>query len=227
MYIHVVDTLCCSWDEEDGCYFLFPCSLCSQRVVYNRVMDQFQAARHGDLQQLRDMLTVDNVNDVDDRDWTAIHCAAWYGHDDCVKCCIKMGANVNVRTNAGSTPLHLASDDFNVVRILLNAGARVDATDNYRRTPLYDAIRLKRVDVTRILIDRGAKVSNVKLDHWVPAIPDWVIAFIESRSNCRSAAIIMIGIHKYRRTILTGNNDVNVIRLISKHIWLTRMYGLK
>jgi ankyrin repeat protein len=85
--------------------------------LLNRVMDQFKAARVGDLQQLRDVLTVDNVNDVD-RGWTALHWAASYGHDECVKFCIEMGANVNARTNVGWTPLHFASfqEHVNVVR---------------------------------------------------------------------------------------------------------------
>jgi hypothetical protein len=137
-----------------------------------------------------------------------------------------MGANVNARTYDGYTPLHCASlngDDI-VVRVLLDAGAMVDAKCRSGWTPLYFAIRNKRVDVARLMVDQGAKLSNVKLDmYYVPAIPYWVTAFIESRSKCQSVSIVMIGIHKYRRTTVTGDNDINVIRLISKLIWSTRM----
>jgi subtilase family serine protease len=66
-------------------------------------------------------------------------------------------------------------------------------------------------------------VSNVKLDEGLPAIPDWVTTFVEARSKCRTAAITIIGIHKYHRTTVTGNNDINVIKLISEHIWSTRL----
>jgi hypothetical protein len=76
---------------------------------------------------------------------------------------------------------------------------------------------------TIMLLDRGARLLNFELDTWLPAIPDWVTTFIESRSNCRNAAIVIIGMHKCRRTNVTGNNDINVLRLISKHIWSTRM----
>jgi ankyrin repeat protein len=107
--------------------------------------------------------------------------------------------------------------------VLLDAGAMVDATDKYGRIPLYYAIRDKRVAVARLLVDRGGKVSNVKLDEDVPAIPDRVTVFIESRSRCRFASIAIIGIHKYHRTTMTGNIDINVIKLISKHIWSMRM----
>jgi ankyrin repeat protein len=138
-------------------------------------MDQFKAARSGDLQQLRVALTVGNVNDGDFDGWTALHYAARDGHDECVKFCIEMGASVNARTNDGWTPLHFASweRDTNVVRALLDAGAMVDATNDFGLTPLRCAIRFKRVDVTQLLMDRGAMVSNVKLSERVPEIPDW------------------------------------------------------
>jgi ankyrin repeat protein len=160
---------------------------------------------------------------------TPLHCALERGSvatvTDCVKYCIEMGANVNASTNFGYTPLYYASlrGFVDVVRVLLDAGAHVDVAEENGRTPLCGAIRMEHVDVARLLMDRGARVSNVKLDGLVPAIPDWVTTFIESRSNCRSAAIAIIGIHKYRRTTMTGNNDINVLRLISKHIWSMRM----
>jgi ankyrin repeat protein len=197
-------------------------------VLFNRVMNQFEAAQVGNMQQLRVALTVDNVNDADyDGGWTALHWAAYAynGHEECVKFCIEMGANVNARNENGWTPLHLASwqGNVNVVRVLLDAGAMVDVRENSGRTPLCDVIRSELVNVTKLLVDRGAMVSNVKLDERVPEIPDWVNSFIVSRSNCRCTTIVIIGMHKYRRTTVTGNNDINVLRLISKHIWSTRM----
>jgi hypothetical protein len=190
---------------------------------------QFDAARVGDLHLLRVALTVGNVNDVSGGGWTALHWAAENGHEECVTYCLEMGANVNARTQYGITPLLYASwkGHVNAVRVLLDAGALVDSTDKYGYTPRYYAILYKYVDVSRYLIDRGAKVSNVKLnDFFLSAIPDWVTTFIESRSNCRTVSITIIGIHKYRRTTVTCNNDINVLRLIAKHIWSSRMDDL-
>jgi ankyrin repeat protein len=183
-------------------------------------MDQFRAARIGDLQQLRVALNVHNVNDVD-RGWTALHLATRNGSVGCVNYCLEMGANANAGNDSGYTPLYFASSwgHLNVVHVLLDAGAIVDTTSKIGRTPLYSAIRNKHVDVARVLLDRGAKVSNITLG----AIPDWVTKFVESRSNCRCAAFAIIGIHKYHRTSVTGNNDINVLRLIAKHIWSMRM----
>jgi ankyrin repeat protein len=157
-------------------------------------------------QQLRVALTVDNVNDVDEHCWTALHHGAYIGDVDCVNYCIEMGANVNARNRYGITPLYIASSNgqVNVVRVLLDAGAIVDATDDIGRTPLYFAIGNEYVDISRYLIDWGAKISNVKLNNFIPSISDWVTTFIESRYNCRCAANTIIGIHKYRRTNVTG-----------------------
>jgi hypothetical protein len=46
----------------------------SHTPLFNRVMNQFEAAEMGDLQQLRVALTVNNVNAVDSDGWTALHC---------------------------------------------------------------------------------------------------------------------------------------------------------
>jgi hypothetical protein len=105
-----------------------------------------------------------------------------------------------------------------VVRVLLDAGTPVDIADDAGSTPLRSAIQASRYAIPR--------ASNIKLDDYsynLRAIPDWVTVFVESRSNCRTSAIVMVGIHKYHRTAVTGNNDINVLRLIGKHIWSMRM----
>jgi ankyrin repeat protein len=111
--------------------------------------------------------------------------------------------------------------------MLLDAGAIVDAKNSDGHTPLYWAIFSNHMDIARLLIDRGGKVSNVKLGVFLPAIPDWVTNYVASRStrNCRIVSIVIIGIHKYRRTNLTGSNDINVLKLVAKHIWSSRMDG--
>jgi hypothetical protein len=187
-------------------------------------MHHFIAAQTGDLQGLRATLTADNVNNTY-CEWTVLLWTVYKGRDDCVNYCIEMGANVNVLDGFRCIPLRFASlkGYVNIVRALLDAGAIVDVTDNDGFTPLYFAFHNERPDVVRLLIDRGAKVSNVKLGKLLPTIPDWITTLFESRSNCRFVSIAIIVIHKYRRTTVTGNHDINVLRLISKHIWSTRM----
>jgi hypothetical protein len=62
--------------------FVF-CFAFAHTVSFSRVMDQLEAARDGDLHQLRVALTVNNVNDVSRVDgWIALHFAARNGHDE-------------------------------------------------------------------------------------------------------------------------------------------------
>jgi ankyrin repeat protein len=187
--------------------------------------NQFQAAEEGDLASLKHLLTRDNVNERDGVHMAALHWAAENGHVSCVRWCLEMGADVNARDKDGWTPLFMASlcSKVDVVRVLLDAGANPDRATNFGHTPLHRAITDDRINVAQLLIDRGAKVSNVQLGEYVRAIPDWVTAFVASRLNCRSVAVIVIGIHKYHRTHVTGNNDINVLRLIGKHVWSLRM----
>jgi ankyrin repeat protein len=188
-------------------------------------MDQFEAAEHDNLQVLRGFLNTNNVDNADSFGWTTIHHAAGKGKVECVRYCLEMGANVMPRTFNGWTPLHVASlnGHMDVARLSLDAGTPVDIADNVGWTPLRCAIQGSYRTIARLLIDRGARASNVLLDNRVSKIPDWVTTIVESRSNCRCAAMVIVGLHKYRRTTVTGNNDINVLRLIGKHIWSTRM----
>jgi ankyrin repeat protein len=143
-----------------------------------------------------------------------------------IRVLLDAGATVDTTNSVGSTPLHYASRKgyVDVVCVLLDGGATVDATTNYGETPLYNAIRDDHHrNTAKLLIDRGANVSNVKLDEDVPTISDWITIFIASRSLCCDVAVVVIGIHKYHRTNVTANNNINVLKLIGKHIWATRM----
>ena len=60
-----------------------------------------------------------------------------------VELLIRNGADVNVksRRGGGKTPLHLAAGGgyVDVVTLLTNSGADINATDNYGHTPMFDA----------------------------------------------------------------------------------------
>ena len=79
--------------------------------------------------------------------------------------------SVNVRNPKGKTPLHFASQGYirgnddnslslsNVVRLLLEHGADVNALSDDRSTPLHVAAQYGRIEVVRALLEHGANVG--------------------------------------------------------------------
>jgi ankyrin repeat protein len=124
-------------------------------------------------------LLLDNGADPDAKDrydWSLLHYGC--GNVDLTKFLLGRGANPNVRTCGGRTPLHFVADEGNkaVTQLLLGRGADVNAKDDDGHTPLSyaedvdndmwgkprktplttEAIAAKK-EVTRILREHGAK----------------------------------------------------------------------
>lgn len=62
----------------------------------------------------------------------------------------------DAHTFLGQTPLHLAVDNVELVRILLKAGHEIDVTDKWGVTPLMYASARGRTDTAELLISEGA-----------------------------------------------------------------------
>ncbi len=76
---------------------------------------------------------------------TALHIAAIWGRDEIAKRLIEAGADVNARGRLKRTPLHDAARSANVqmMRILLDNSAMIDAKDSEGKTPLEGCQSLK------------------------------------------------------------------------------------
>ncbi|CAI6098822.1 unnamed protein product [Clonostachys chloroleuca] len=71
-------------------------------------------------------------------------------------------AGISNRNNiAGDSPLTLAAGNghLQVVRLLLEHGATVAATDRHQRTPLHFAAVLGNIEMARLLLDKGADTT--------------------------------------------------------------------
>ncbi|MCC7058612.1 MAG: ankyrin repeat domain-containing protein [Burkholderiaceae bacterium] len=86
---------------------------------------------------------------------TALMLAAIRGNPDSVKLLLARGAQVN---RPGWTPLHYAATGGNleVLRLLLDHDAYIDAQSPNRTTPLMMAARHDRPDAVRLLVEGGA-----------------------------------------------------------------------
>ena len=80
---------------------------------------------------------------------------------------IASGVDVNASEPDGSTALHWASYtvDQELVRALLDAGARADITNNYGSSPLSEAVKLGNVDLVETLLGAGANPDSPNQDN--------------------------------------------------------------
>jgi ankyrin repeat protein len=89
--------------------------------------------------------------------WTPLHLASVSRSHHAVAALLQAGANVHARSVFGATPLHLAvspiitEDLLETVRLLVSAGAAIDAPDGNGKTPLAEAREIGSPELLRIL----------------------------------------------------------------------------
>ena len=118
---------------------------------------------------------------------TLLHDASARGNLPAVELMLRLGADPNVRSSGGHTPLYCVANECQapgggaVVRALVRAGARVDSPSDAKRcTPLHMAARRGNTGVAEALLDCGAD-SNAQ--DTTGATP------LERARNCRKAGV--------------------------------------
>lgn len=121
----------------------------------------FQAIQRGDNAGVRLLLKHGISANSKDADGTpALMTAALFADADCLKLLLKAGADPNLRNAEGATALMWAVPDVAKVKLLLAAGAEVDARSaKLQRTPLLIAASYPgSVPVLEILLEHGADI---------------------------------------------------------------------
>jgi ankyrin repeat protein len=127
--------------------------------------DVHVAAKSGDTDEVAALLSMDNrlTRTFDSDGWSPLHLAAHYGHAPVVELLLHNNAPVDLRsTNAmANTALHaaLAGRRNTVVRILLDAGADVNAQQHGGWTPLHSAAANGDREMIDLLFSRGADAA--------------------------------------------------------------------
>ncbi|XP_064389765.1 uncharacterized protein LOC135337740 isoform X3 [Halichondria panicea] len=136
-------------------------------------MDIHNAATFGNLSALKSAIRRgEDVNSVDEDDWTPLHRAASEGHTDCVKELLSSGAVVDLANEVGRTPLQWAArgGHTDCVKELLSSGAVVDLATKIGNTPLQRAAREGHTDCVKELLSSGAVVDLANKNGDTPLI---------------------------------------------------------
>lgn len=112
------------------------------------------------------------------------------------KMLLKYGADVNKKDQLEQTVLHYASRNWSVgyLCILLHhpsLGA-IDCFDMINETPLAKAILTKTFNHVYLLLDAGAKISNVKDTQ----IPDSITNFVQKRNQLKRRIVLFLALSK-------------------------------
>jgi ankyrin repeat protein len=103
---------------------------------------------------------------------TPLHEAVRNCHIDAIRVLLTNGANVDIRDKCGITPLMGAAmwcnKHPNIIELLLDYGADINAVDGRLWTPLYTAVRCNYTDIALLLLDRGANGKLGGKCHYSP-----------------------------------------------------------
>ena len=109
----------------------------------------------------------------------------------------------------------------------MQAGAVVDAR-SISGTPLAVAIRRNNREVAQLLLDNGAKISNVSEGL---QIPKWMNTIVAKRQNVKRGLLAFIGVLRKRVAVSGSGTEFtggrlprDVVWLMGRWVWSTRFH---
>lgn len=138
-------------------------------------LDVFEAATLGIIDRLNERLMEDptRATSFSPDGFTALHLAAFFGKAHIAKALLEAGADPGAvsRNEMMVQPLHSAAAGrhVEVCRLLIAAGADVDAKQRHGFTPLHAAAQHGDVELVELLLSAGADPSITKDDGGTPA----------------------------------------------------------
>ena len=125
-------------------------------------LDVFEATALGYIDRLKERLEEDPaaVSAFSPDGFTALHFAAFFGKAEAARILLEHGASVDVYTRNpfANQPLHAAAAGrhMEVCRILIAAGAELNATQHGGFTPLHEAAQHGDVEMVELFLSAGA-----------------------------------------------------------------------
>ncbi|UKT66096.1 ankyrin repeat domain-containing protein [Pedobacter mucosus] len=103
------------------------------------------------------------INDFSDDGFTPLGLASYFGHEILAKYLVLKGADVNLASKNGFNvfPIHsaVAANNFEITKILLEAGAYPNVCQKAGLAPLHTAAKLGNIELIILLLQYGADVS--------------------------------------------------------------------
>uniref|UniRef100_A0A671MZU0 Serine/threonine-protein phosphatase 6 regulatory ankyrin repeat subunit C n=1 Tax=Sinocyclocheilus anshuiensis TaxID=1608454 RepID=A0A671MZU0_9TELE len=124
------------------------------QAIFNRNVDEVKLFLH----------KKDEVNALDQERRTPLHAAAWLGDVHIMELLISAGMTLNSSTaticsNVFIHTIQHSSLVKNMVKLLLNKGANLSASDKKDRQPIHWAAYLGHLDVVKLLVSQGSDKS--------------------------------------------------------------------
>lgn len=106
-----------------------------------------------------------NISETDDRKNTALHYACIGGNLEIARLLIFLGSNINARNYEYESPFMLSVrySHIDLVNYFLDCGQDINQVNIYKETPLHVALKNKRTDIIKALLNNNIIISNSSL----------------------------------------------------------------
>lgn len=162
-------------------------------------LDLFEGSALGRIDRVRAALDddPDAVRAFSPDGFTALHLASFFGKPEIARALIDAGAPVSAyTTNAfANQPLHAAAAGrhLEVCRVLLAAGADVNATQHGGYTPLHEAAQHGDVEMVELFLSAGADPTAAVAEGAVPADLAEAAGHVDVARRLREVAASRVG----------------------------------
>lgn len=103
------------------------------------------------------------VNEYSADGFTPLGLACYFGHEEIARFLVMKGAEVNLPSKNGFNvfPIHsaVASDNYTIAKVLLDAGAYPNVCQKSGVAPLHSAAQLGNIEMIILLLEHGAEVD--------------------------------------------------------------------
>lgn len=125
---------------------------------------------------------------------------------------LSLGANIELKGEYGSTPLHVATyhnqgdSHFDTIKVLLENGADVNAQSNQGKTPLLHLVENAKLKTLELLLNFGADINKEDFEGKTP-----FLSGIESGN--KDVVQSLIGYHDLKKVY---NHDMPILHLAAE-----------